>query len=343
MNKKLIAELSNAHSAPGYEDEIREIMKKELEKVCDVINVDKLGNLIAKKGDGGKKVMLDAHMDEIGLIIKNIDKEGFIKFTTLGGFSNQTLLNQKAVIHTDKGRVYGVIGSKPPHLMEEEERKKIVKSENMFIDIGAESNRDAGDIGVAVGDFITMDMNFKELGGDFITGKAFDDRLGCYAMIEVMKRIDASDVEVYAVGSVQEEVGLKGARTAAYKINPDYALVLDVTTTGDYPGVKEDKSTNKLGKGAVISLADSSGRGLITHPKVKKILLNTARKENIMCQLEVGEGGTTNATVIHLTREGVPSGVISVPTRYIHSPVEVARLRDIDAVIDLTAKAINRI
>ncbi len=343
MNTKLLARLSNAHSAPGYEDEVRDIMKEELSKVCDEVFVDRMGNLIAKKGEGEKKVMLDAHMDEIGLIVKNIDKEGFIKFTTLGGFFDQTLLNQRVVIHTSKGRVYGVVGSKPPHLMEEEERKKIVKAENMFIDVGAESKKDVEALGVSVGDFITIERSFKELGGDFVTGKAFDDRLGCFALIEVMKRVEAKDVEIYAVGSVQEEVGLKGARTAAYKINPDYALVLDVTTTGDYPGVKGDKSTNKLGKGPVITLVDSKGRGLITHPEVKKLLINTAEENKIPYQLAVGEGGTTNATVIHLTREGVPSGVISVPTRYIHSPVEVARLKDIEALIELTAKTIERI
>lgn len=343
MNTKLLERLSNAHGPPGNEAEVREIMQRELEDLCDEVYVDKMGNLIAKKGSGDTEIMLDAHMDEIGLIVKSIDKDGFIKFTTLGGFYDQMLLNQRVVIHTTNGRVYGVIGSKPPHLMEEEERKKAVKIENMFIDVGAESEEDVRELGVNVGDFITIESSFRKLGKDFVTGKAFDDRVGCFAMIEVIRRVSAEGKTIYAVGSVQEEVGLKGARTAAYKLNPDYALVFDVTTTGDYPGVKPEKSTNKLGKGAVITLVDAKGRGLITHPRMRDLLISTARENKIAYQLEVGEGGTTNATAIHLTREGIPSGVISVPTRYIHSPVEVARLKDIEAVIELASRAIEKL
>jgi endoglucanase len=338
---KLLKKLSEAHGVPGHEDKVRELLREELERTCDEVFVDKLGNLIARKGEGKRKVMLDAHMDEIGLMVKHIDKKGFIRFTTLGGFFDQTLLNQRVVVHTRKGEVLGVIGSKPPHLMKEEERKKVVKAENMFIDVGAGDAEEVKKLGVRVGDYITFDRSFAELAGELVTGKAFDNRIGCYAMVEIMRRLSV-DAEVYAVATVQEEVGLKGARTAAYKIYPDIAIVLDVTTTGDYPGVREEESATKLNGGPAITLVDAKGRGLITHPEVKELLISTAEEEKIPYQLEVGEGGTTDATIIHLTKEGVPAGVVSVPTRYIHSPVEVASVKDIERVVELVAKAVER-
>jgi len=338
---KLLKRLSEAHGVPGHEDRVREILRRELEKVCDEVFVDRLGNLIARKGEGGRKVMLDAHMDEIGLMVKHIDKNGFIRFTTLGGFFDQTLLNQRVVVHTHRGEVPGVIGSKPPHLMKEEERKKVVKVESMFIDVGAGDAGEVEKLGVRVGDYITFDRSFTRLAGKLVTGKAFDDRVGCYAMVEVMRRLDV-DAEVYAVATVQEEVGLKGARTAAYKVYPDLAIVLEVTTTGDYPGVREEESATKLNAGPAITLVDAKGRGLITHPSVKELLISTAEEEKIPYQLEVGEGGTTDATTIHLTKEGVLAGVVSVPTRYIHSPVEVASTGDIEQTIELVRRAIER-
>jgi endoglucanase len=338
---RLLKKLTEAHSVPGSEGEVRAILEEELSKYCDEVEVDKMGNLIARKGEGERKAMIAAHMDEVGLMVKHIDKNGFIRFTPLGGFFDQTLLNQRVVVHGKKGRVTGVIGSKPPHLMEEEERKKPIKAKDMFIDVGAKSDKACRKMGISIGDYITMDRSFQKLGGGLVTGKAFDDRIGCYALVEVMKKIK-TDYSIYAVGTTQEEVGLKGARTAAYKINPDYAIVLEVTTTGDYPGGKEEESANKIGKGPVITIADASGRGLITHPRVKDLLINTAEKKKIPYQLEVGIGGTTDASVIHLTREGVPSGVISVPTRYLHSPVEVASARDINNMIKLAVLALER-
>jgi endoglucanase len=339
--KQLLKKLSEAHGIPGSEDEVREIMEGELKKYCEV-EIDKLGNLIAKKGNGKKKVMLASHMDEIGLMVKHIDKNGFIRFTTLGGFFDQTLLNQRIFIHAKKGKISGVIGSKPPHLMKKGERKKVVEYREMFIDIGAKDEKEVKKRGVDVGDYITFDRSFKELHGDLVTGKAFDDRLGCLALIEIMKKVDV-DHAVYAVGTVQEEVGAKGARTSAYKINPDMAIVLDVTTTGDYPGIKEEECATKLGKGPVIDIVDAKGRGLITHPKVKKLLIDTAEKHKIPYQLDVGEGGTTDASAIHLTREGIPSGVVSVPTRYVHSPVEVASMKDIENMIKLVTLSLGKI
>ncbi len=338
--KELIKKLSEAHGIPGSEDEVRDILREELEKYCDSVEVDRLGNLIARKRGSGKKVMLTAHMDEIGLMVKHIDEKGFLRFTTIGGFFDQTLLNQRVIVH-GRRKVKGVIGSKPPHLMKEEERKKVVEYSDMFIDIGATSDKEAKKI-VRVGDYVTFDVSFAELENGFITGKAFDDRLGCAALVEVAKSVE-SDLDIYFVGTVQEEVGLKGARTSAFKINPDIAIAIDVTTTGDYPGISKEQCAVEINKGPVITIADSKGRGLIAHKLVRDVLIKTAERHKIPYQLEVGEGGTTDATAIHLTREGIPSGVVSVPTRYIHSPVEVASIRDYENLVKLLIKSIEEL
>jgi endoglucanase len=338
---KLLKELSEAHGVPGSEDEVRRIMERELSKYCEV-EVDNMGNLIARKGSGSKKVMLAAHMDEIGLMVKHVDERGFLRFTTLGGFYDPTLLNQRVYVHTGKGRLQGVIGSKPPHLMKDEERKKVIEYRDMFIDVGAKDRKDAGRMGVNVGDYITFDRSFSVLRKDIVTGKAFDNRLGCYVMVEVAKKVEG-DFTLYAVGTAQEEVGLKGARTSAYRINPDMAIVIDVTTTGDHPGVNEEESSVRLGKGPVITIVDAKGRGVITHPAVKDLLVKTAEENKIPYQLEVGEGGTTDATAIQLTREGIPSGVVSIPSRYIHTPVSVASEKDVENCIKLLTLALKRV
>jgi endoglucanase len=339
--KALLKKLSEAHGVPGSEDDVRDILAAELKKSCDEVTTDTLGNLIARKGTGKPRIMLAAHMDEIGLMVKHIDKNGFLKFTTIGGFYDPTLLNQRVLVHSGKGKYHGVIGSKPPHLMKNEERKKAMEYRDMFIDVGLKDDKAAKKAGIRIGDYVTFEREFGELKGDIVTGKAFDDRLGCLALVEIMKR-SKSKGTIYGVGTVQEEVGLKGARTAAFKINPDYALAIDVTLAGDYPGIKEDDSPIKLGKGPTIEIADAQGRGIITHPMVKDLLISTAEKNNIPYQLAVGEGGTTDATAIHLTREGIPTGVVSIPVRYVHSQVEVASLGDVRNTIKLVVKAMEK-
>jgi len=336
--KRLLKMLSEAHGVPGSEGEVREILKKELPEGC-AVEEDRLGNLIAKKGSGKLKIMLAAHMDEIGLMVKHVDKDGFLRFTTLGGFSDQTLLNQRVVVHGKKRQI-GVIGSRPPHLMKPKEKDKVIEYKDMFIDVGARNREGAEKLGVRVGDFITFDRGFAGLGGGLVTGKAFDNRLGCTAMVEIMKRV-RSPHTIYAVGTAQEEVGLKGARTSAFSIDPDVAIVLDATVAGGYPGIKEEEAATKLGAGPAITIADARGRGLITQPAVKDLLIKTAEKNRIPFQLEVGEGGTTDATAIQLTRGGVPSGVVSLPTRYLHSPVEVASLKDLENAVKLVVKALE--
>ncbi|WP_017981109.1 M42 family metallopeptidase [Methanocaldococcus villosus] len=326
-----LKKLSQLHGISGREDNVREYIMREL-KDCE-IEIDKFGNLIAKKGEGNKKVMLAAHMDEIGLMVKYIDENGFLKFTKIGGIYDQMLLNQRVIVHGERD-IFGVIGSKPPHRMKEEEKNKLIKYEDMFIDIGAESREEAIEMGVNIGSWVSFVSEVYELGKNRLAGKAFDDRVGCAILLDVMNRIEPN-CEVYAVFTVQEEVGLKGAKVSAYKINPDMAIVIDVTIAGDHPGIKKEDAPVELGKGPVIDIADASGRGLIAHPEVLKLMIETAKKYNIDVQLEVSEGGTTDATAIHLTREGVPTGVLSVPARYIHTPVEVIDKRDLQKTADL--------
>ncbi len=336
---ELVKKLCEAHGISGYEDEIREIVREELEDYVDEVKVDRLGNVICvKKGDEFRQ-MIAAHVDEIGFMVKHIDDKGFLRITPIGGWFSQTVLNQRVVVHGKKGKIYGVIGCKPPHLMRDEERKKVVEIRDMFVDVGAESKDEVLDMGIEVGTPVTIDRSVVKL-GKRITGKAFDDRLGLAVMIEVMKNVD-TDSTVYAVGTVQEEVGLKGARVSAFSLNPDVAVVLDVAPATDFPGGESAHMDVRLGKGPVITVADASGRGLIASKRVLEWLRSSAEKVGVEYQLEVGEGGTTDATAIHLTREGIPTGVVSVPARYIHTPVEVADLRDVENSVKLVKAALE--
>ncbi len=339
--KDLLKKLADAPGVSGFEDEVRSIMIDELKNHVDEVEIDQLGNMIATlngKSDG-KKIMLAAHMDEIGLMVRYIDKNGFIKFSKIGGINDQMLLNQEVSIHTSNGIITGVIGSKPPHRMKEAERKKIIDYENMFIDIGVSDHEEAEKI-VKLGDPITIKQEFSPL-GKLYKGKALDNRIGCAVLVEVMKKAE-TNATIYGVGTVQEEVGLKGAKTAAFRLNPDMALALDVTIAGDHPGIKEEDAPAKTGKGPGIILTDASGRGLITHPKIKELLITVAEEEDIPIQLEVSEGGTTDATAIHLTREGIPTGVISPPTRYIHTPVSVVDIEDVENAVKLILAVLKR-
>src|SRR5512136_580985 len=315
-------------------------MVERLKPLADKVVVDKLENVVAlKKGKkNAPKVMLAAHMDEIGLMVKNITKEGFLQFAKMGGIDDRILLAQKVVVFTSKGPMDGIVGSKPPHIQKEEERKKILAFDELFIDVGAENKEDAAKKGVKVGDAIGFDQKYRKIGNDTVIGKAFDDRVGCAVMIEALKLLRKTNCTVYAVGTVQEEVGLRGAGTAAFSIEPDVAIALDVTVAGDVPGVREFDTTIKMGKGPALTVTDS---GLITHPKVMRLLLETAEETKIPYQLETGLMGTTDAARISMTREGVPSGTISIGTRYIHSPIGMLSLKDAEDSAKLTAAAIE--
>jgi putative aminopeptidase FrvX len=337
-----LEKLSNACGVAGREKQVRDLMIQFMKPYADEIIIDKLENVIAiKKGKKNTpKVMLAAHMDEVGLMVKTITKEGFIQFTKMGGIDDRILPAQKVTIYTRKGKCSGIIGSKPPHIQKEEERKKIITFDNLFIDIGAQSKEDAISLGVSIGDPIGFDVKYVQLGKDVVIGKAFDNRAGCATMVETLKLIEKTDCTVCAVGTVQEEVGLRGAATAAFGVDPDLALALDVTIAGDVPGVREFDTSVKMGKGPALTISDS---GLITHPKVLRWLLDTAEEEKIPFQLESGLLGSTDAARISITRQGIPSGAVSIPTRYIHSPVGMLNLKDIENSAKLTATSIQKI
>lgn len=339
---KTLEKLSNACGVSGREDEVKGLMKKFLKPYVDEIREDKLGNVIGiRKGKkNAPKVMLAAHMDEIGLLVKTVSKEGFLQFAKIGGIDDRILLAQKVIVYTEKGPLHGIIGSKPPHIQKEEERKKVITYDQLFIDIGAKSQEETKKMGVKIGDPISFDVRFSKVGKDTVVGKAFDNRIGCTVMIEVMKRLNKNKCTVYAVGTVQEEVGLRGAATAAFGINPDVGIAIDVTVAGDMPGVRETEAPIKIRKGPSITVAD---RGLITHPKVLRLLVDVAEENKIPYQLEAGLPGSTDAARILLTREGVPSGVISIPTRYIHSPTALLSIKDAENSVKLTVAAIQKV
>jgi len=340
----LMERLSNSQGISGDEDTISSIIKEELESIVDDIRIDKMGNVICTKNGSSKapRVMLAAHMDEIGFMVKNVDDKGFIRFTPIGGWFDQIALGQRVVLHGSKGSIFGVIGSKPPHVMEPDERKKPVEIKKMFIDVGASSRDEVLKMGVDIGTSVTIDRTFAKLGTTEkrITGKAFDNRAGVVAMIEALKTTKTKST-VYAVGTVQEEVGLKGARTSAFSLDPDVAIAIDVTIATDFPGGESSHVDIKLGKGPAITIADASGRGLITSKKVLNWLRTTAKQSRIPHQMDVTEGGTTDGTAIHLTKSGIPTGVLSIPSRYIHSPVEVIDLNDLKNTSKLSSRALE--
>jgi len=338
----VLEKLSNANGVTGREDNVRNLMKKYLKPYVDEIKEDKLGNLIAFKK--GKKdaptVMIAAHMDEVGLMIKNIKKKGFLQFTKIGGIDNRILLAQKVIVHTDKGPLTGVIGSKPVHIQKEEDRKKVIDADKLFIDIGARNKEEAEKMGVQVGDVVSFDTTFAQLGNNVVLGKAFDDRVGCTIIVETLKRLQKVDSNVYAVGTIQEEVGLRGATIAAFQIDPDIGIALDASVAGDMPGVGEGEAPAKMGEGPVLTVADA---GLIAHPKVLRLLIDSAKQNKIPYQLETGIRGATDAARIALSRNGVPSGVLSIPARYIHSPAGILNLDDVEKAIKLAVAAIENV
>jgi len=336
----VLEKLSNACGVAGREEEVRGLMKDLLKPYVDEINEDRLGNVIGVKK--GKKdaptVMLAAHMDEIGLMVKTITKEGFLQFAKIGGIDDRILVAQKVLVHTDKGPITGIIGSKPPHILKEEERKKVIEADNLFIDVGARDKKDAQKMVVRVGDAVSFDIKFTRVGKDIVVGKAFDNRVGCAALIEIMRKLPKVDCTIYAVGTIQEEVGLRGATISAFQLYPDVGIALDVTVAGDVPGVKEVEAPAKIRAGPALTVADA---GLITHPKVLRLFIDSAEENKIPYQLETGMRGTTDAAKIALTKEGVPSGAISIPTRYIHSPASLLSLKDAENSVKLAVAAIK--
>ena len=338
---RLFASLSNAFGPPGSEGEVRELLKKELEEYADDVKVDKLGNILFYHHGRGDypKVMVAAHMDEVALMVTFIEKSGFLRFHTWGITSN-IMPGQRILLRGSKGYLKGIVGTKPPHIMTQEERTKIIPTENLFIDIGAESLEEAERKGVEIGTTGVFDVEFTELGGGYLRGKAFDDRAGCTVLAEVFKARRGSPYNLVAVGTIQEEVGLRGARTAAWQIDPDYGLALEGTFAADVPGSRPDRMSAKLKGGPVVTIVD---RSTITHPTVLKTLIKVGKEKSIPFQFKKVPSGGTDAGAIHLTKAGVPSGTIAVPCRYIHGPASVTHIDDLRNTIALATEFVKAI
>ena len=320
---ELLKQLCLLDAVSGDEGAVREFVISQIKDCCEY-SVDNLGNIIAfKKGKktAQKKVLIDAHLDEVGLIITHIEKDGFLRFKTVGGIDTSALMLRRVLIN---GKTLGVIGSKAVHLCSSDERKKLPDTDSLYIDIGASSLEEAQSA-LRVGDCAVMCSDFTVC-GDKVLSKALDDRVGCLVLIELLKQ-DA-DYDFYATFSVEEEVGLRGARVAAYTVNPDSAIVIDGTTAADIAGVPESKKVCRLGAGAVVSFMD-------TATSYDREYYAAALNSGIKAQSKCAVAGGNNAGSIHLSRSGVRTLAVSVPCRYIHSAGSVADMRDIDAVLNL--------
>jgi endoglucanase len=325
--KELIKKLVETVGPSGYEDAVRELIRSEIAGFVDEIKVDALGNLIARKGSktpAGLRVMLSAHMDEIGVIATHVDENGFVRFTTIGGVRPHTCIG---------GRVRFMNGAQGLIYMERSESNdKLPTFEQLYIDVGA-SSRDA--CPVKVGDMAAFDRPFIDLQQRLVS-KAMDDRVSVAVLIQALKELKSSPHELYFVFSTQEEVGLRGATTAAYSIDPDLALAVDVTLSGDTP--KGFKMAVALGKGPAVKVRDS---GMLADPRIVRWMASTAETAGIPYQLEVLEAGTTDARAMQLARSGVPAGCLSIPTRYIHSPSEMVDFSDVQGAVQLLGLLIS--
>lgn len=340
---RILERLSNAFGPSGFEEEVRDIIEKELRAISE-IEYDKIGSIICRKKGTSEfpKIMLAAHMDEIGFMVSNATKEGFVKIINIGGWWGPVVISQRVVIRTRNGDVSGIVGSKPPHMLEDEERKKALEVKELFVDVGASSEKELQKkFRIRIGDGVIPDGSFNAIKNNrIISGKAFDDRVGCALMIDVLKKLKSKrhPNTVFGVGTVQEEVGLKGATTSANMIKPDVAFVLEVGLAGDTPGAKQDESRGKLGKGPQIVVKDS---GMIATVKLRNYVIDVAEKNKIPHQLDVVHRGMTDGSAIHVTSAGVPAVYIGVPCRYIHSPTSLINTGDYDNALKLVMKAIE--
>ncbi len=326
MDFELLSKLITAFGPSGFEEEIRETIRTAVEPLADEVWVDPLGSLVAHRSgpEGAQKVVLAAHMDEIGVMITHVEREGFLRFTPVGYLHPYTAIGQR--VRFQNGTV-GVV-----YLERREDTSKPPTVDQLYIDVGAthkdEVTLHVGDPGVFVQPALET--------GNRIIAKTLDDRIGCYILIELLRQLEASTYDLYFLFSVQEEITLSGARTSAYTIDPDLAISIDVTSTGDTP--KALPMEVSLGKGPAIKVKDA---GMIAHPQVRNLLVDAARRAEVPYQLEVLQGGTTDAAVMQLVRAGIPSGCLSIPCRFIHSPSEMVDTQDVEQALELLLAALR--
>ena len=333
-----LQKLSDAMGVSGYEGEVRKLIREYVEPYVDEISVDTIGNLITRKeahGDVPLRVLLTAHMDEVGFMITSIDEKGYLRFRPVGGIDPRILPGKKVLV--GKKRIPGVIGVKPIHLLKKEERMQVLPMEKLVIDIGVSSKAEAEKL-VKVGDVAVFATSFGQLGPKTVRGKAFDDRAGCAVLAELVK--EDYPFEFYAVFTVQEEVGLRGAQVAAYAVNPDAAFAIEGTIADDLPKKKDVSPTSRLGAGPVITIAD---RTFFAFQPLVRLLVETAGAEGIPYQFKQPMVGGTDSGAIHLAREGIPSATVAVPCRYIHSPASVLNLDDFENTVRLLKAALRRL
>ena len=357
QSMKFLEELTNCFGPSGFEKEPAKIVKSYVSKFSDKIYSDKLGSLMfEKKGTAASPVVLiPGHVDEVGFIISHISKLGFLSFNVLGGWFDQVLLGQRVVIKTEKGFVPGVIAAKPPHLLPAEERSKVVVKEKMTIDIGASNEEEAKAMGIRVGNPVIPDSRFsvlekqvfkdsKKKGKDTIViGKAFDDRIGAWMAAQAVRTLAEKKIRhpntVVGAATTMEEVGLRGARTAAYMVKPDVCITLEVDLAGDVPGVEAYEANSKMGYGPTMTTFDSS---MVPNQELVELVLKTADKNKIPLQLSQVKGGT-DAGAIHQSYAGCPSIVLSVPTRHIHSHVGLLSMSDADNCVKLVVEVVKKL
>ena len=337
LNIDLLSEVCMTPGAPGYESRIRALVLSELEGHAEEVCIDNMGNVVAvKKGrDSSKKVMVTAHMDEIGFIVTHIDDRGFVRFHTLGGFDPKTLTAQRVIIHGRKD-LLGVMGSKPIHVMSPEERNKVTKIKDYFIDLGLP--KEEVEKHVRIGDTITRERDLVEL-GDNVCCKSIDNRVSVYMLLETIKNVQNPAYDLYGVFTVQEEVGLRGAHVSAHDVKPDFGINLDTTVAYDLPGAGAHERITSMGAGAGVKVMDS---GTICDYRMVDYLRGLAEKYKINHQMEVlTAGGTDTAGVQRMTPGGSIAGAISIPTRYLHQVIEMASKQDILDSLSLLKAAVE--
>lgn len=337
---QLFKTLTELQGAPGFEHQVRKFVRSELEKYTDEIIQDRLGSIFGvKRGDeNGPKVMVAGHMDEVGFMVTSISEKGLIRFQTLGGWWSQVLLAQRMQIMTDNGPVIGVIGSIPPHLLDEAKRNKPMEIKNMFIDIGADDKADAEKIGIKPGQQIVPICPFTPMANEKkILAKAWDNRYGCGLAIELLKELKGENTPniLFSGATVQEEVGLRGAQTAANMIEPDIFYALDASPANDATGDKD--AFGHLGKGALLRIYD---RTMVTHRGIRDFILDTAETNDIPYQYFISQGGT-DAGRVHTSGNGVPSAVIGLCSRYIHTSASIVHIDDYAAAKELLVKLVK--
>jgi putative aminopeptidase FrvX len=354
-----LGNLCNSFGPSGFEREATRIVKSYVQDFVDEISSDKLGSLFFKKQGTAPEpiVLLPGHVDEVGFIVSGINKDGFLTFNTIGGWFDQVLLGQRVKVRTKDGRLLlGVIAATPPHILPQEERDKVVKKDKMFIDLGCSNEQEVKKLGVRVGDPIIPDSIFstiqktvfeeKEEKGTttLAIGKGFDDRIGAFIAIEALRRLRQENIAhpntVIGAATVQEEVGLRGARTTAHVIKPDVCLTLEVDIAGDVPGIESYKAPAKMGKGPAILTYDSS---MIPNQALKELVIETAEQAKIPYQLSQIARGGTDAGIIHISNAGCPTIVLGVATRHIHSHVGILSLDDVEQCIQLVIEVIKRL